>query len=106
MLMSEGSSRRSCVKASSPPAEAPMPTIGNDSSIVGLSAMTFACFRFADFVGRERRFPSGASARLFLAGLLSASFWANRQTLENYSHCRLGLVEYKRATLTTYTVNG
>src|SRR5467141_4654845 len=98
MLMSEGRPWSSSVKASSPPAEAPIPAMGNDSSSVGLSTRILTRFRIVDSIERERFFPSRARARLFLAGLRSSSFCANRQTLEDISHCKLGLVEYKRAT--------
>src|SRR5207249_5005547 len=46
MLTSEGSSRSSWVKASSPPAEAPIPTIGNDSSLVCALTGTSSLFRW------------------------------------------------------------
>src|SRR2546421_13080284 len=95
MLMSDGSAWSTCVKASSPPAEAPIPTIRKDSSRFRSSTRAFTPFRVADFTGREPCFPPRASACLFLTGLRSASFWANRQTLEDNSRRRLGPAEYK-----------
>src|SRR5436309_6086703 len=86
MLTSEGSSRRSCVKASSPPAEAPIPTMGNDSSRACSSMGTSAVFRFVDSAGRETCLLMRAPACLFFTGLRSASLCANQQTLEDNSH--------------------
>src|SRR5207249_2415021 len=83
-LTSEGSSRSSCVKASSPPAEAPIPTMGNESSRACSSTGTSALFRFVDSAGRETCLPMRAC--LFFTGLRSASLCANQQTLEDNSH--------------------
>src|SRR5689334_18480303 len=97
--MSGGSSWSSCEKASSPPAEAPIPTIGNDSSRIRLAAGASPLFRVADAWGRETRFPTRVLACLLLSGPRLASVWANRQTLEDISLGGIGLAEYKRTTL-------
>src|SRR2546426_12088022 len=98
MCRSEGRFWSRSVKASSPPAEAPTPTIGNESSRARSLTRTSAVFRVVDSTGRGTRFPLRARACLFFTRLCSASFWANRQTLEDNSRNGLGFGEYKRTT--------
>src|SRR5438876_5878692 len=98
MLIVEGSSWSSCVKASSPPAEAPTPAIENESSRVRSPTRISAAFRVVESTGREARLPSRATACLFFTRLRSTSLWANRERLEENSRSRRGLSAYKRTT--------